>query len=57
MRLSDSSRDTVSKGSTASGSLSCEVGRANDCDYYYGDWSSRDGSPVQSVCVRPRSVS
>ena len=34
MRLSDLSRDTVSKGSTANGSLSSAASQAVDCDCY-----------------------
>ena len=57
MHLSDPSRDTVSKGSTANGSLSSEVGRKDDCDCYCGGWSSRGSSPEQSVCALSRSES
>ena len=57
MHLSDPSRDTVFKGSTANGSLSSEVGRTDDCDCYYGGWSARGGSLEQLVCARSRSES
>ena len=57
MHLSDPSRDTVSKGSTANGSLSSEVGRKDDCDCYCRGWSSRGSSPEQSVCALSRSES
>ena len=54
MHLFDPSRDTVSKGSTANGSLSSEAGRTDDCDCYCGGWSARAGSPEQLVCARSR---
>ena len=57
MHLSDPSRDSVSKESTANASLSSEAGRMDDYDCYYGGWSSRGGSPEQSVCAHSRSES
>ena len=57
MHLSDASRDTVSKGSTANGSLSSEAGRTDDCDCYCECWSLRGGSLEQSVYARYRGES
>ena len=57
MHLSDPSRDMTSKGSMTNGSLSSGAGRMDDCDCYYGGWSSRGGSPEQLICARSRSES
>ena len=57
MHLSDPSKDTVSKGSTANDSLSSEVGRTNDCNCYCGAWSARGDSSERSVCARSLSES
>ena len=57
MHLSDPSRDTVSKGSTANDSLSSKVGRTDNFDCYCGGRSSRCGSLEQSVCARSRNES
>ena len=57
MHLSDLSRDTVSKGSTANGSLSSGAGRTDGCDCYCGVWPLRGGSPQQWVCAHSRSDS
>ena len=57
MHLSGPSRDVVSKGSTASGSLSSEAGRADDCDCYCRGWSSMGGSAKHSLRSRSRSES
>ena len=45
MHLSDPSRDMISRGSTANGSLSFEASRTDDYDFYCGGWSARGGSP------------
>ena len=52
MHLSDPSRDTVSKGSTANGSLSSAASRVVDCDFYCEGWFLRGGSPKRSACLR-----
>ena len=52
MHLFDPSRDTVSKGSTADGSLSSATSRAIDCDCYCEGWFSRGGSMERSDCPR-----
>ena len=50
MDVSDPSRDTVSKGSTANGSLSSKASWADDCDCYCQGWLSRGGSPERLAC-------
>ena len=52
MHLSDPSRDTVSKGSTANGSLSSEASQTDDCDFYCEGWFSRGDSPKRSTYSR-----
>ena len=57
MHMSDSSGDVVSKGSTASSSLSSEAVWADDCDCYYEGLSSMGGSAEHSLRSRSRSES
>ena len=57
MHLSGPSRDVVSKGSTASGSLSSDAGRADDCDCYCEGWFSMGGSAEHSLRLRSHSES
>ena len=52
MNLSDLSRDTTSKGSTANGSLSSEESRADDSDCYCEGWCSEGGPPERLACPR-----
>ena len=52
MHLSDPSRDTVSKGSTANGSLSSEASQTDDCDFYCEGWFSKGDSPKRSTYPR-----
>ena len=49
MHMSDPSRDKVSKGSTANGSLYSGAGRKDDYNCYCGGWSVRDASPEISA--------
>ena len=57
MHMFEPSRDTISKGSTANGSLSSEAARTGVCNFYCGGWPSRGGSPERSIYVRSRSES
>ena len=57
MHLSGPSRDVVSKGSTANGSLSLKAGRAENYDCYYGGWSSMGGLTEHSLGSLSRSES
>ena len=53
MHLSDPSRDKVSKGSMANGSLSSRAGRTDDCNCYCGGWFARDASLEMSTQFVP----
>ena len=52
MHMSDPSRDKVSMGSMANGSLSSGADRKDDCNCYCGGWFVRAASPEisSSVC-------
>ena len=60
MHISCPSRDVVSKGSTANGSLSSKAGQGDDCDLFCRGQSSRvahgSTSPVHSPLSRVDST-